>query len=405
MAARRLEKVINLENDRLMYTIGTFNNISEKGTSRFSTQTFMVVKDELKADALIVRSHDLRKIKLVPQLKAIGRAGAGVNNISVDNCTKNGVVVFNTPGANANAVKELVLSALFLTARNIVDGVDFVRSLKSNDSDEFKSKVEKNKARFKGTEIKNKTLGVIGLGAIGKMVANSASNLDMSVIGFDPFITVTNAWGLGHRVKRAETLDELLLKSDFISIHMPLTKGTQDIINRETLSKVKESAVFLNFSRDGIVNETDILDVLNDGKLRFYVTDFGSSELVKNKKVICLPHLGASTIEAEDNCAIMISSQIRDYLQDGNIVNSVNLPDCFMERSGRVRLAIMNDNIPSMVSQITSVLAKEDLNIHGMMNKSRGNIAYNIVDLGKSPTESLIDEIKAVKGVLFLRVL
>jgi len=405
MAVKKQEKVINLEKDNFMYKLGIFNNISEKGIGKFTSPHFSLSKEDLDTDAVIVRSHDLNGIEFNSRVKAIGRAGAGVNNIPVSRCTEKGIVVFNTPGANANAVKELVLSGLFLTARNIVDGVEFVKSLKGSEPTDFKTNVEKNKSRFKGTEIKGKTLGVIGLGAIGTMVANSGLSLEMNVVGFDPFITVKNAWGLGNSVKRASSLDELLSSSDFISIHMPLTEGTQGIINKETLSKVKSSAVFLNFSRDGIINEIDILTALDSGGLRSYVTDFGSSELVKNKNVVCLPHLGASTMEAEDNCAIMISNQIKSYLEDGNIINSVNFPACFMERAGKVRLAIMNKNVPNMVSQITAVLAKEDLNIQGMMNKSRGEIAYNIVDLGNSPSDSLIEDIKSVDGILFLRVL
>jgi len=355
-------------------------------------------------DALLVRSAKLHDIALPSHLKAIGRAGAGVNNIPVERCSNEGIVVFNTPGANANAVKELIIGSLFLASRNIVKGSNFAHSIIDKGS-EVPAIIEKNKSTYKGSEVKGKTLGVIGLGAIGMMVANDAVNLGMNVQGFDPYISVDHAWGLSRQVKPADNIDKLLAEADFISLNTPLTDTTRNFLNKAKLEKLKQGCVILNFARGEIVEEGAMIEALISKKVGYYVTDFPTAELLKLENTIGLPHLGASTNEAEDNCAYMISEQVYDYLVCGNITNSINFPDCRMDRNSSTRITIANRNIPQMVSKITAVLGQESLNISEMLNKSKGDLAYNIVDIEGEVSEELISKIKAIEGVMRVRVL
>tara|TARA_Y100000031_G_scaffold88063_2_gene96801 strand:+ start:5257 stop:6450 length:1194 start_codon:yes stop_codon:yes gene_type:complete len=355
------------------------------------------------ADAIVVRSYNLHELEFSDSVKAIGRAGAGVNNIPIDKCTGKGVVVFNTPGANANAVKELVLCSLLLSSRGIVDGINWTDKQEVNE--ELANLVEKNKSRFKGNEIKGKTLGVIGLGAIGMLIANDASALGMEVIGYDPHISVDNAWKLSVAVKKATDLNKLLEKSDYISVNVPLVDATKGLFNKKTLSKVKQGVKIMNFSRGPIVNEDDLKEALDKGIVGKYITDFPSEKLHGVENVILVPHLGASTKEAEENCAIMVSEQIIDYLENGNITSSVNFPECNLGRNGSARLSIINKNIPAMIEKITAVLAEEKLNIEEMLNKSKGGIAYNIVDVNGDITEKALEKIKSIEGILRVRKL
>lgn len=387
-----------------MFQIQTRNSIAKEGLSLFSREAYVVSDSGESPDAIVLRSYNMHKDPLPTSLKAIGRAGAGVNNIPVDLCTKSGIVVFNAPGANANAVKELVLAGLFLAARNLIEGSNYCASL-SVEGDKVPELVEKNKSRFSGFEISGKHLGVIGLGAIGMMVANSAVSLGMAVEGYDPFISVKNAWALSDQVKPAVSLSKLLSGSDFITLHMPLTAETDRFINADTLKHVKKGAVLLNFARAEIVDNDAILDALDSGVLSRYVTDFPTEALVKHPKVICIPHLGASTEEAETNCAVMVVRQVMDYLENGNITNSVNFPNCTLERTGEYRLVVMNENVPNMVGQITSLLAQDGLNITEMVNKSKGELAYNIVDFNGSLKADLVIRVQAISGVRMARVL
>ena len=387
-----------------MYTIKTFNKISDEGLSCLREVKFKIQSDSNNPDAIILRSHDLHKETLPDSVLAIGRAGAGVNNIPVQACTLRNIVVFNTPGANANAVKELVLAALFLSSRNIIKAVNFVRELAGTEAN-LHHAIEEHKSAFKGSELAGRTLGVLGLGAIGMMVANSAVELGLSVMGYDPFISVSRAWELSRSVEPAPSISRLLGSSDYITMHMPLTADTKEFVDYDKLSKVKRGAVLLNFARPEIVNEADVLRALNEGLISLYVTDFPSRNLLASEKVICIPHLGASTAEAENNCAIMISQQIRDYLLDGNISNSVNFPNCFAERSTSYRIVYANKNVPNMVGQVSSVLANHGLNIQEMINKSKDEVAYNIIDLNQEPSIEAITEIKDIEGVLFVRLI
>jgi D-3-phosphoglycerate dehydrogenase len=387
-----------------MYKIRTYNKISNDGLDILKDKGFEVSDSCEHPDGIVLRSQKLHDMDFPETLKAIGRAGAGVNNIPVDKCTEHGVVVFNTPGANANAVKELVLAGLLLSARDIVGGINYSQSLQGKGS-EVHTLVEKNKSNFKGFELKGKKIGVIGLGAIGVMVANAAVNLGMKVYGYDPFISVDRAWGLSSTIKQATNLNKLLSEVDFVTLHMPLTDGTRDFVNKDRISKMKKGAIVLNFSRPEIIEQEAVIASLEAGHLAKYVCDFPSEELLSNENVIAIPHLGASTSEAEDNCAVMIANQISDYLINGNIVNSVNFPTCHLEKTGDFRLAIINENKPNMVGQITAKLAEFNLNISEMINKGRGDIAYTLVDVSGSKVEGLEDAIKGIEGVLSFRVI
>jgi len=387
-----------------MFKLKTVNKISKLGLDLLDKEKFVISDTEENPDAILVRSSKLHDYKFGDKLQAIGRAGAGVNNIPLDRCTEENIVVFNTPGANANAVKEIVLGSLFVAARNMREGEAFCHTLANETNEEINRKVEENKSHYKGFEIRNKRLGVIGLGAIGMMVANDAVALGMEVDGYDPFISVNRAWELSRAVRPCENFTKLLSNSDFITVHVSLTNDTRSLFNEAAFSKMKKGAVLLNFSRAEIVDEDAVLNALSTDKLKLYITDFPSKKLLENPKVLALPHLGASTKEAEDNCAIMIAEQIADFLAHGNIINSVNFPNCALERGEGSRITIANDNVPNMVGQISSVLAAHHLNIIEMINKSRGNIAYNIVDIMGDVTEEIRSQLKNIQGVKFVRV-
>ncbi|HOS29605.1 MAG TPA: phosphoglycerate dehydrogenase, partial [Treponemataceae bacterium] len=340
-------------------------------------------------------------------VKAIARAGAGVNNIPVPKMTEQGIVVFNTPGANANAVKELVIAALLFSSRPVIAANKWAAGL-SGKGDEIPDLAEKGKSQFVGPEIMGKTLGVVGLGAIGAMVANNAVDLGMNVIGFDPFISVDAAWSLSRAVQKAESLDALLAKADYLTIHVPQTNDTKGFINADKIAVMKKGVRLLNFARGGLVVNKDILAALDSGKVACFVTDFADEELLKNDKVICLPHLGASTPEAEDNCAFMAVDQLRDFLENGNIINSVNFPKTKLDEaipSGGARLCIANKNVPNMVGQITTVLANEKMNIAAMVNQNRADVAYNLIDVEGEVPSTVIEKLKAIQGVINVRAI
>lgn len=385
-----------------MASIRTFNKISKDGLRLFDQVGFAYGESVESPDALMVRSADLHSFDFPTSVKAIGRAGAGTNNIPVDECTRRGVVVFNAPGANANAVKELVLAGLFMGSRHLVGAISHSLSYRGKGLD-VPSVVEKDKAKFAGFEVRGKRLGVVGLGAIGMMVANDAVSLGLEVSGYDPFISVRSAWSLSRLVKPAQSLAKLFSESDFVTLHMPLTPDTVELVNRKSLAQFKKGAILLNFARSEIVNDDDVMESLNANHLGAYITDFPTEALLNHPKVICIPHLGASTVEAENNCAIMVAQQLIDFLQDGNIANSVNYPNCAIERSGDVRLILTNDNVPNMVGQISAAIASDGLNIVEMVNKSRGDLAYNIVDVVGTPSPNLIDRILSISGVTMAR--
>lgn len=384
-----------------MFRVQTFNKISDKGLAYLTGDGFEIGPDVEDPDAILLRSHKLHDLEFSPRLKAIARAGAGVNNIPVDRCTDGGIVVFNTPGANANSVKELVISGLLLSSRRIHEGLRWVESV--DDSEQVASLVEKQKSSFAGPEIAGKTLGVVGLGAIGVMVANAAMALDMEVIGYDPYLSVESAWGLSRAVRRATKLENLLGQSDYISLHAPLNDATEQMIDHGALAKVKRGARLLNFARGGLVDSKAVLGALEQGVLDRYVTDFPEPELVGNEKVLAIPHLGASTPEAEENCAIMAVRQLKAFLETGNIVNSVNFPDCEVQATDKTRIVIANRNIPNMVGQYTTILAREGINILDLLNRHRDEVAYNIIDLDRPPGKETLDEIRRIDGVITVR--
>jgi len=383
-----------------MYKIQTFNQISDKGLSRFPSSDYEVSSETENPDAIVLRSFKLSMDNVTPNLKAVGRAGAGVNNVPVDDYTKQGIVVFNTPGANANAVKELVICGMLLASRGIVQGINWVSSLsEQEDLSELGPQVEAGKKNFKGSELAGKTLGVVGLGAIGAMVANAAIDLGMKVLGYDPAISVDAAWRLANQVEKQENMTALLAKSDFVSLHLPMLDSTRNLIDEKAISYFKPGCVLLNFSRDAIVNTKALMQGLDNGQLGKYVCDFPTAELLNHEKAILMPHIGASTEEAEDNCAVMAVDQIRDFLENGNIKNSVNFPQIAMERNGSVRLAIVNENVPGMLGKITSVLADKNINVVELLNKSHGDIAYNLIDIESRPDDATIADIQKIEHV------
>jgi D-3-phosphoglycerate dehydrogenase len=387
-----------------MFKIQTLNKISPKGLERFPRGSYEVASEFSSPDAIIVRSFNMHNMEFSNNLKAIGRAGAGVNNIPIGRCTEQGIVVFNTPGANANAVKELVLAGMLLASRNLVEGIEWVQSLKGKD--EVTKLVEQGKSNFAGIELKGKTLGVIGLGAIGVMVANSALNLGMKVIGYDPYISVDSAWELSSEIEKATGLETLLSQVDYISIHVPLLDSTKDMFNRKTFAMMKNGVKIMNFARGGLVNNGDIKEAIEEGKVSCYVTDFPTDDILGVKGIIPVPHLGASTRESEENCAVMASNQIMDYLENGNIRNSVNFPKCYLpKKADGKRITISNRNIPNIISEFTRILAHNRINICDMLNKSRNDIAYNIIDVGEEITQSVIDELNGIDGVISVRVI
>lgn len=384
------------------YNIKTMNGISDLGLSKFGSSYEIDVEGALP-DAMIVRSAALCDMQFPESLLSIARAGAGVNNIPVERCAEEGIVVFNTPGANANAVKELAITALLLSSRKIVEGVNWARTL---EGDDVEKQVEKGKSKFVGPEIRDKKLGVIGLGAIGVMVANAAVNLDMEVHGFDPYISVDHAWGLSRMVKRAADLKELLRECDYISLHVPLTNETKGMFNEQLFSQMKPGMRILNFSRGELVNDTDIIAALGSGVVNTYITDFPSARLLHVPGVIPVPHLGASTPESEDNCAVMAVKQTKDFLENGNILNSVNYPACDMGVSQvKHRITIAHKNIPNMLGQISAVLANQGANIENMINRSRGDYAYTMIDFEDVITDDNVNRIKNIEGVLRVRVI
>lgn len=390
-----------------MYKIQTLNKIASEGLAKFPRDDYEIASEILNPDAILLRSAEMHDMVLPSSVKAIARAGAGVNNIPVPKMTEQGIVVFNTPGANANAVKELVLAALLFSSRPVIAANKWAAGLIGK-GDEIPDLAEKGKSQFVGPEIMGKTLGVVGLGAIGAMVANTAIDLGMNVIGFDPFISVDAAWSLSRAVQKAESLDALLAKADYITIHVPQTNDTKGFINADKLSVMKKGVRILNFARGGLVVNKDILAAIDSGKVACFVTDFADEELLKNDKVICLPHLGASTPEAEDNCAFMAVEQLRDFLENGNIINSVNFPKTKLDEAipaGGARLCIANKNVPNMVGQITTVLANEKMNIAAMVNQNRADVAYNLIDVEGDVPVSVLDKLKAIQGVINVRAI
>lgn len=387
-----------------MFRIQTLNKISSVGLQRLSMDDYEVASEFSSADAILVRSAKMHDMELPSSLKAIGRAGAGVNNIPLDKCTQDGIVVFNTPGANANAVKELVVASMLLSSRNIVDGVNWAKTLVGQ-GDEVPKLVEKGKSNFVGPELYGKTLGVIGLGAIGMLVANAGEALGMRVVGFDPYISIDSAWALSKNVEKAISLDSLLNEADFISLHIPLLDTTKGFINKDKFNIMKDGVRIMNFARGGLVNVEDLFAAFDSGKVDSFVTDFPDEEVLKHEKVIGIPHLGASTPESESNCAVMAVDQVRDFLENGNIKNSVNFPNTGMPRNGGNRLIISNKNIPRMVGNITTVLADENINIADMLNKNRGDIAYNIIDIDGDLTDGQLQKLRDIEGIIMVRLL
>jgi len=386
-----------------MFRIQTLNKISPLGLELFPKDKYEITNDISNPDAILVRSADMNDLEIPSSVLAIARAGAGYNNIPVTRCSESGIVVFNTPGANANAVKELALAALLLSSRDIVGGINWVSSVAGKS--DVPELVEKEKSKFTGPELKGKTLGIIGLGAIGVMVANDAVSLGMNVIGYDPYISVEAAWNLSREVLRADTLESLLAKSDYITLHVPQSETTKGLLDADKLRIMKKEASVVNLSRASIVKDKDIIEALNAGKLRAYVTDFPNAELLTCKKVIPIPHLGASTPEAEDNCAIMAVMQIMDYLEDGTIRNSVNFPRCRLDSRGPYRLLAANRNIPNMVGQITTILAGANVNITDLINHHRDEFAYNIIDTEQQIPEPVLEQIRKVNGIIRVRAI
>ncbi len=387
-----------------VYKIQTLNKISSKGLELFPRDAYEIASEIPHPDAIILRSFKMHDMELPVSLQAVGRAGAGVNNIPIDKCTEKGIVVFNTPGANANSVKELVLMAILMASRRVSEGIAWARSLAGKGA-EVPKLIEKGKSDFAGPEIKGKRLGVIGLGAIGVMVANDATALGMEVTGFDPFISVDSAWGLSRAVRRAVSLDTLIADSDYITVHVPLSDKTKGLINQDKFALMKKGVRLLNFSRGGLVNNEDLKGALASGIVTAYVTDFPDEELLSEPKVIPCPHLGASTPEAEENCARMAVTQVRNYLEMGNIKNSVNFPECEMAPSDKSRIVVANRNVPNMVGQITTILAESGINIKDLLNKSRGDLAYNIIDVEMDVTDDDLQKIRAIEGVVMTRLI
>jgi len=392
-----------------MYKIQTFNQISPKGLVRFNSH-YEVGAGLSEADAILVRSHKLQDSDANPNLKAVARAGAGVNNVPVASYTEKGIVVFNTPGANANAVKELVLCGLLLASRGILPGIAYVNSLTEMQDNAAMSKLlEQEKSRFKGCEIAGKTLGIVGLGAIGSLVAEMAISLGMKVLGYDPALSVDAAWRLPNQVRKIENLTALLVNSDFVSLHLPVLESTRNLIDAAAIANMKPDLCLLNFSRDEIVDTQAIVDGLDRKRLRMYVSDFPCAELIGRDDVILMPHIGASTDEAEDNCAVMAADQLMDFLENGNIRNSVNFPNVALDRAAGAamgtRIAISNKNVPKMLGQILSILADQNINVIDMINKSRNEIAYNLIDVESRPSDAVLAEIAAIQDVIKVSVL
>lgn len=388
-----------------MLRIRTYNNISVKGLERFSRQDYEVASDISHPDAILLRSYKLHDEALPESVQAVARAGAGVNNIPVSRYTEQGIVVFNTPGANANAVKELVLAGLLLSSRGILQGIAYADSLTESDPVALNKQLEAEKKRFSGHEIAGQTLGVVGLGAIGSLVANMALSLGMKVVGYDPALSVDAAWRLSSDVQKAENLQSLLSRSDYVSLHVPAIPATRHLINGEALASLRKGATLLNFAREEIVDNDAVLSALQSGQLKAYISDFPSPVLRGQDGVIATPHIGASTSESEENCAVMAAEQLKDYLENGNIRNSVNFPATSMERSSGHRLTFANRNVPKVLGHVLSILANRDINVIDMVNRSRDDVAYNILDVDDEIDESLIAAIAEVEQVIRVRAL
>ena len=389
-----------------MYRIRTLNNISDKGLTRLPADHYEVSGEMSDPDAILVRSHQLTPEDATSSLRAVGRAGAGVNNIPVADFTAKGIVVFNTPGANANAVKELVMAGLLLSCRGIIPGIEYVNTLADHtDKAELNTLVEASKKHYKGSELKGKTLGVLGLGAIGSMVADMALQMEMNVLGYDPALSVEAAWRLSSRVEKMENMQSLFARSDIVTLHVPALDSTKGMINAETLAQFRDGAVLLNFSREQIVDGDAIGAAIDSGKISQYISDFPAPGLIGKPGVISTPHLGASTEEAEENCAVMVADQVRDFLENGNIKNSVNFPALSLERTeGCYRIALANKNVPRILGSVLSILADRNINVVDMLNKSRDDVAYNLIDIETVPDEELVQAIVSIEGVINVRI-
>ena len=386
-----------------MYQIQTLNKISKKGLARLG-DNYNCADEIANPDGIILRSFKMHDMELPDSLRAVARAGAGVNNIPIDKCTDKGIVVFNTPGANANAVKELVLAGLFLASRKIVQGIEWAKTLKGQ-GDAVSGLVEKGKSNFVGPEIEGKTLGVVGLGAIGVKVANAAHHLGMDVIGYDPYLSVDAAWHLTRFAHKANSLQEVLEKADYITIHVPATASTKGMFNSEAFASMKNGARLLNFSRDALVDEKDVIEALESGKLACYITDFATDALLDRENVVCMPHLGASTPESEENCAVMAADEIKDFLENGNIKNSVNFPNCDMGKAEGKRITVLHKNVPNMLKQLTDTLASKNVNIDHMLNKSKGDNAYTMIDIAGNIEAAVLADMEAIDGVIKVTLL
>ncbi|MEE9447906.1 MAG: phosphoglycerate dehydrogenase [Arenicellales bacterium] len=388
----------------MTYKICTLNNISDIGLAKLPADQYTISDDAGQPDAILLRSYKMHDMAVPESLLAVGRAGSGVNNIPLDKMSKAGVAVFNAPGANANAVKELVIAGMLMSCRNLMPAYEYASGLEGSD-DEIHKQVEAGKKNYGGFELPGRTLGVVGLGAIGVKIANAARALGMNVVGFDPRISIKHAWALSADVKPVDSVDDLLAQSDFITFHVPLLDATRNLINADSIKKMKDNAIILNFARDGIVNDIAVCDALDAGKLYAYICDFPSNQLKKNPRVVTLPHLGASTQEAEINCAVMVAEQIKDYLENGNILNSVNLPDIKLARAGKARIAILNRNTPDMVGQVSHILGKAGANIHHMVNDSKADLAYTLIDIDSMIGEETLSALSHIDGVLKVRLI
>ena len=387
-----------------MYNILTLNKIAACGLDQLDKAKYTVTDDAQaqKVDGIILRSFAMHDMELPADLKAVARAGAGTNNIPIDKCTEKGVVVFNTPGANANAVKELVLAGLFLASRDVIGGVKWAADLTGDD---VAKQVEKGKSNFAGCEIAGKTLGIVGLGAIGILVANAAVHLGMKVIGYDPYLSVDAALKLSNHIKKAKSLDEIYQECDYISIHVPLTPDTKNMVNADTIAKMKDGVKILNFARGELVNNDDIKKALADKKVSSYVVDFPNAETVNQEGIVAIPHLGASTEESEDNCAVMAAQEIADFLENGNILNSVNLPNCSLPENGNGRVTIIHKNVPDMLAQFTKIFSDANINIADIINKSKKDVAYTIINTDDMITNDILDKLNAVEDIIKVRII
>lgn len=388
-----------------MFNIKTMNKIAAVGLERLPADTYTIGDDVANEDGILVRSAKLHDYDFPASLWGIARAGAGVNNIPIDKCSEAGIVVFNTPGANANAVKELVICAMLMASRDIVGGAEWVKAQANTDGVEVADVVEKGKSAFVGPELYRKTLGVVGLGAIGALVANVALSLGMEVYGYDPYLSVDAALRLDRHIKVVKELDALYANSDYITLHLPYMDSTKDTVNAAAIAKMKDGVRLINLARGGLVNDGDLIAALESGKVACYATDFPNNKLVAAPHVVALPHLGASTPESEDNCAVMAANELRDFLENGNIKNSVNFPNVVMERSGAQRLCVIHRNVPAVIAQITTQLGADGVNVENMTNKSKGEYAYTMVDAGSRVDESVIADIRRVPGVIRMRVI